>query len=96
MELVKDVACCGLGLESLSELVVLTPALIGFQLPRSAQPLPAACVEPPSPCPMGGSSSHQRWAATLHYATWLITVSVALFCFLPNLCSVSCNSIQLH
>ena len=58
MELAKDVACCGLGLESLSELVVLTPALIGFQLPRSAQPLPAACVEPPSPRPMGGSSSY--------------------------------------
>ena len=58
MEFVKDVACCGMGLELLSELVVLTPALIGFQSLRSAQPLPATCVEPPSPPPMGGSSSY--------------------------------------
>ena len=38
----------------------------------------------------------QQWAATLHYATWPITVSVAFFFSLQNVCSVSCVIIPLH
>ena len=45
-------------------------------------------------CIIGGV--RQQWAATLHYATWPITVSVAVFFSLPNLCSVSCDIVLLH